>query len=87
MEVGLLWFDDNPKISVAAKVEKAARRYQERFGKAPDTCFVHPHTLASATTLPKDVKLIESGRIRPNSFWIGLEVRKGRGRQGATSKR
>jgi hypothetical protein len=74
VEVGLLWFDDNPKVPVATKVENAAKRYREKFGKSPDVCYVHPATLASADTLPKGVKLIGSGSIRPNSFWIGLRL-------------
>jgi hypothetical protein len=74
VEVGLLWFDDNPKVPVATKVENAAKRYREKFGKSPDVCYVHPATLASANTLPKDVKLIGSGSISPNSFWIGLRI-------------
>jgi len=87
MEVGLLWFDDNPKVSVAVKVERAAQRYWEKFGMHPDTCYVHPVTLACATALPKDVKLIGSGRIRPNAFWIGSRASQGLVRQVVTSKR
>jgi hypothetical protein len=72
MEVGLLWFDDNPKVSLATKIENAARRYRERFGKAPNVCYVHPKTLAGAQSLPAHVRVIESTTVQPNCFWIGV---------------
>ncbi|MGB9879445.1 MAG: hypothetical protein ACPLRM_01665 [Anaerolineae bacterium] len=72
MEIGLLWFDDNPKIPLATKIENAARRYRERFGKSPNVCYVHPKTLAGAQNLPAYVRVIESISIQPNCFWIGV---------------
>ncbi len=72
MQSGLLWFDDNPRLSLADKIEKAAGRYREKFGRAPTICFVNPHTLAGAEQLPAHVKVIERGSIQPNNFWIGV---------------
>ncbi|MBC7260684.1 MAG: hypothetical protein H5T63_01610 [Chloroflexi bacterium] len=72
MEIGLLWFDDNPKIPLATKIENAARRYRERFGKSPNVCYVHPKTLAGEQNLPAHVRVIESISIQPNCFWIGV---------------
>jgi hypothetical protein len=73
MQMGLLWFDDNPKVSFAAKIEKAARRYRERFGRAPDMCYVHPQTLAGVQELPARVRVIERTTVQPNNFWIGVK--------------
>jgi hypothetical protein len=73
MKTGLLWFDDSPKVTLAAKIENAARRYRERFGKSPDVCYVHPQTLARATTMPAHVQVIGSATIRPDHFWIGVK--------------
>lgn len=72
MEIGLLWFDDNPKVPLATKIENAARRYRERFGKSPNVCYVHPKTLIGAENMPTNVRLIESTSIQPNCFWIGV---------------
>jgi len=73
MEVGLLWFDDNPKVSFVSKVERAARRYQERFGRSPDVCYVHPCTFAGVTAMPADVQVIGLSTVRPNHFWVGVK--------------
>ncbi len=43
--VGLLWFDDDPKRGLKQKVENAARRYREKFGRNPVVCYVHPSML------------------------------------------
>ncbi len=72
MQSGLLWFDDNPSLSLADKIERAAGRYREKFGKSPTVCFVHPQTLEGAERLPAHVKVIERGSIQPNNFWIGV---------------
>ncbi|MBM4458917.1 MAG: hypothetical protein FJ011_14325 [Chloroflexi bacterium] len=39
MQSGLLWFDNSPGRGLADKVADAARRYREKFGAAPDTCY------------------------------------------------
>ncbi len=75
MKMGLLWFDDNPNLPVAKKIEKAARRYRQRLGRSPNVCYVHPQTLAGATAMPARVQVIESASIQPNYFWIGVKSR------------
>ena len=41
MQVGLLWFDNDPHRGLAGKIEDAARRYREKYGRPPDTCYVN----------------------------------------------
>ena len=69
-EVGLLWFDDNPRVPLAAKIESAVRRCQERFGRSPDVCYVHPRTLAGAQGLPIHPRVVERASVLPNHFWV-----------------
>ena len=71
MQIGLLWFDDNPQVPLATKIEKAARRYRERFGRPPNVCYVHPQTLAGAQGLPAGLKVVERASVQPNYFWVG----------------
>lgn len=75
VKTGLLWFDDNPKVPLATKIEKAARRYRERLGRSPNVCYVHPETLAKGETVHARVKVIESASVQPNHFWIGVKSR------------
>ena len=45
MRVGMLWFDDDDRRSVEEKVHRAAGYYQDKYGKMPTLCFVHPSML------------------------------------------
>jgi hypothetical protein len=74
-EVGLLWFDDNPKVPLSVKIESAAQRYRERFGRSPEVCYVHPQTLAGAEGLPAHLRVVERTTVQPNHFWIVVRSR------------
>lgn len=71
MDWGLLWFDDNRKKAFAARVKRAAQQYRRKFGRAPDTCYVHPNTLSGEDTMPKGIDVVQSTLIQPDHFWIG----------------
>jgi len=80
MQVGLLWFDSDPARDVTAKAADAARRYREKFGAAPNTCYVNQATLTGGETViplptPQNaaLRLRPALNIRPNHFWIGIE--------------
>jgi len=47
METGLLWYDDDPQRPLEAKISLAAERYRAKYGRLPDTCYVHPQAVAS----------------------------------------
>jgi hypothetical protein len=82
MQTGLLWFDNDPNRELAAKVEDAARRYREKFGVAPDTCYVSRAALSGGECLVrlKDfgglaLRLVPAGNILQHHFWVGIEDR------------
>jgi hypothetical protein len=51
---GLLWFDDDPRRPVVAKIAEAVERYRERVGIEPTICEVNPAQMpATATPEPK----------------------------------
>jgi hypothetical protein len=47
MQTGLLWYDDDPQRPLEAKISLAAERYRDKYGRLPDTCYVHPQAVAS----------------------------------------
>lgn len=47
MRTGLLWYDDDPQRPLEAKISLAAERYLDKYGRLPDTCYVHPQAVAS----------------------------------------
>jgi hypothetical protein len=80
VQTGLLWFDDSPDREVWAKIEDAARRYRERFGIAPDTCYVNDTVLkgseirsAPQASHVTSLRLVPASSIRLHHFWIGID--------------
>jgi hypothetical protein len=53
MNTGLLWYDNDPKTTLEDKIGRAAQRYQEKYGRWPNTCFVHPLAMNGGAQ-PKD---------------------------------
>jgi hypothetical protein len=83
MNVGMLWFDNDPKTDVADKVERAATYYQQKYGQTPTVCFVHPSMLPGqgvkidVTGFPRSkgptsVEIRPHRSVAPNHFWIGI---------------
>jgi hypothetical protein len=80
MNIGMLWFDNDPKTEVSTKIARAASYYHDKYGKSPNLCFVHPSMLGAA---PQEngngslkggaIEVRTSPTIRPNHFWIGVD--------------
>lgn len=84
MDIGMLWFDNDPKVDLAEKIAKAAAYYRQKYGKTPDLCFLHPTMLpkngSEATSLHSPLPNFEirpSKSVMPNYFWIGVNPRSG----------
>ena len=80
MKQGMLWFDDTPDRPLAAKIERAAKYYREKYGGPPNTCFVHPSCLPSNGVPDKPIKLLGARDILPHHFWIGVSETAGEGK-------
>lgn len=75
IQQGLLWFDDTVGRSTADKVARAARRYQQKYGHAPNVCYAHPSTPdVGIDTAGIHVSPLKS--VLPMHFWLGVEVDK-----------
>ena len=78
MNVGMLWFDNDPRTALAAKVAKAADYYHQKYGLLANICLVHPSMLTMAEPRMED---IQSGKVAvkpnrsilPGHLWIGTE--------------
>jgi hypothetical protein len=82
MNIGMLWFDNDPKLNLDTKVERAVAYYRDKYGKTPTLCFVHPSMLPTATLAAKNGGSKENG-IESNSrteryVTAGVEVRSNR---------
>jgi hypothetical protein len=87
MNIGMLWFDNDPKAALARKIERAADYYRSKYGQRPNLCFVHPSMLAAAPESKPPVeesgadpaKILSAGieirstrAVLPNHLWIGV---------------
>lgn len=77
MVIGLLWFDNDPHRSLVVKVQEAARRYCEKYGAPPNTCYVNQATLNGQELIvpfeDRTVRIIPAPNILANHFWIGKD--------------
>ena len=74
MQEGLLWFDANPKTALNEKIAQAADRYQHKFGRRPNLCYVNPLMLPGDEPMEcGGVRLIPARNILKHHFWIGVE--------------
>jgi hypothetical protein len=80
MDIGMLWFDNDQKADFRAKVERAATYYRDKYGKAPNLCFVHPCMLPNNVSKNAEkpsfnsqgVEIRTSNTMLPHHFWIGI---------------
>ncbi|MBN2549099.1 MAG: hypothetical protein JXB15_08080 [Anaerolineales bacterium] len=87
MDIGMLWFDNDPKAGLDAKIERAAAYYRSKYGRKPTLCFVHP-TMLAKTGWPTQNPIVGDDReksfvaagvevrshrsVLPNHLWIGV---------------
>jgi len=82
MNLGMLWFDNDPKVALDIKVERAATYYRNKYGKTPTLCFVHPTMFPGAKETGLNDRTVETpAEAAPlsESYMAGsIEVRKNR---------
>jgi len=76
MHIGMMWFDNDPRTTLAAKIQKASRYYQQKFGRLPDLCLVPPEALDAAQadlTSEQSITVRAYRPVLPGHLWIGTE--------------
>jgi hypothetical protein len=82
MQIGLLWYDGDPKRPLEHKIEGAADRYREKYGRWPNTCYVHPQAVAERTgkelwvpysdrSQSARIRVLSAPNILLHHFWVG----------------
>jgi len=73
MNIGMLWFDNDPKTALDDKILRAATYYQNKYGQAPNVCFVHPSMLPETSKKNAgNVEVRKSRSVLVNHFWLGV---------------
>lgn len=76
MNIGMLWFDNDPKVDLNTKVERAVAYYRNKYGLKPTLCYVHPKAFPTPETpdervVVNGVELQPSRSVLPHHLWIG----------------
>jgi hypothetical protein len=80
MNIGMLWFDNDPKADLGVKIQRAAQYYREKYGVNPNLCFVHPSMLPGKTENSNGeiknsgVEVRSNGSVLPNHLWLGVNA-------------
>lgn len=74
MNIGMLWFDNDPQIDIRTKLNRAIAYYQKKYGQTPDLCYVHPSMLPEKSMHSAGVEVQPDQMILPNHFWLGLKA-------------
>lgn len=69
MKQGLLWFSNNG--SMVQAIMDAAKRYQEKFGIAPNVCYVNRQDWSESLTV-EGITIKMKPTIMPKHLWIGV---------------
>ena len=80
MNTGMLWFDNDPKTALAAKIERAVDYYRKKYGHEPNLCLIHPSMLekkkekaAGPADNARGIKVRPYQPVLPGHLWIGVE--------------
>lgn len=63
------WFDDNPKMTAADKIQDAIDAYVRRFHKRPNVVLVNEIDVAEI----QGMAVRAENFMRRNNFWVGYE--------------
>jgi hypothetical protein len=85
MKEGLLWYDGDPGRDLSEKIERAARRYRQKYGAPPNICYVHPSVVNGVAPAKKGepqahivrkvggVQVASLPSVLRHHFWLGRE--------------
>lgn len=72
MIVGMLWYDDSEHRDLAAKIQRAARTYEKRYGQRPSVVWINP-ALVGPGGLPtlEGMEIRTTDSVLTNHFCLG----------------
>lgn len=73
MNTGMLWFDNDPKTALTAKIERAVDYYRRKYGRDPNLCLIHPSMVDKDIPENGSVTIRPYRPVLPGHLWIGVE--------------
>lgn len=77
MKKGMLWLDDSKQRSLEEKVRRAAAYYVDKYGEAPQFCFVNQGMLTDDVDdddamLIDEIQVSSLTGVLPSHLWLGV---------------
>jgi hypothetical protein len=67
----MLWFDDSQERDLVAKIDRAARHYEAKYGLRPTLCYVHPSVLMGRGIAIPGIAVKGTNMVLPHHLWLG----------------
>lgn len=77
MNTGMLWFDNDPKVDLLTKIQRATEYYQNKYGQKPDLCYVHPTMIDEKKQRTTGIEVQSNQMVLPNHLWLGVKTSAG----------
>ncbi|HLC03780.1 MAG TPA: hypothetical protein VJK02_12135 [Anaerolineales bacterium] len=78
MRVGMLWLDDDRRMAINDRVDRAVAYYRGKYGRSPNLCIVHPSTLGEEDSpATGNVEVRTSISVLPDHLWLGVREAEG----------
>jgi hypothetical protein len=75
MNIGMLWYDNDPSTALTLQVNHAVEYYRQKYGCSPDLCLVRPSMLGEGPGLlvvREGKNIVHPNRsVLPGYLWIG----------------
>lgn len=72
MKIGMLWYNNDPKMLLDDKIKAALEYYRNKYGRVANCCYTNPATLGNKKVNLAGVEVHTSRSVLPNHFWIGV---------------
>lgn len=72
MNIGMLWFDNDPKTDLSTKIVRASVYYRDKYGQVPNLCLVHPSEFVDSAKV-EGMTIRAYRPVLPKHYWIGVE--------------
>lgn len=74
MKTGLLWYDDDPKLTLQKRIARACARYTQKWGQKPDWCYINPTQMLDNVQKVSPVRVEARTNVLLNHYWVGKET-------------
>jgi hypothetical protein len=74
MDIGMLWFCNDNKMSLTAKIAAGLAYYKDKYGQIPNQVLINPKTLGVEIVSIPGVSIETRRKVLPNHFLIGVSV-------------